>query len=234
MRMRIPELDQGLIVSCQSFPGEPLYGPHYMAAMAKAAEIGGAAGIRANSPGQISAIKQAVQLPIIGLWKREFPGFDVYITPRFEDAEAVFEAGADIVAIDATHRPRPDGLTLEQTISMLQKLKIPVMADISTYEEGIAAEAYGADFISTTLSGYTPYSPQQKNPDLRLVARLAGNLQVPVVAEGRISTPQQAAMALELGATFVIVGGAITRPHQIVASFTDALRQSRDLHTVKE
>lgn len=217
--MEFPKLDRGLVVSCQSFPGEPLYGPHYMAAMAKAAEIGGAAGIRANSLEQISAIRQEVRLPIIGLWKREFPGYEVYITPRVEDAKAVFEAGADVVAIDAT-----DGLTLEQTIRLLRDLRIPVMADISTYEEGIAAEAYGADFISTTLSGYTPYSPQQKRPDLRLLARLAGSVGVPVVAEGRITTPQQAAQALELGATFVVVGGAITRPHQIVMSFTDAIR----------
>jgi N-acylglucosamine-6-phosphate 2-epimerase len=224
--MQIPKLDRGLVVSCQSFPGEPLYGSHYMAAMAKAAEIGGAVGIRANSPEQISEIRQEVQLPIIGLWKREFPGFDVYITPRVEDAQAVFEAGANVVAIDATHRPRPDGLTLEQTIRMLRDLEIPVMADISTYEEGIAAEAYGANLISTTLSGYTPYSPQQKDPDLRLLARLAGSVSVPVVAEGRISTPQQASQALELGATFVVVGGAITRPHLIVRGFTDVMRSS--------
>ncbi|QGR00214.1 N-acetylmannosamine-6-phosphate 2-epimerase [Paenibacillus psychroresistens] len=226
-------MDRGLVVSCQSFPGEPLYGPNYMASMAKAAVIGGAVGIRANSPEQIAEIKQEVQLPIIGLWKREFAGFDVYITPRFEDAKAVFEAGADVVAIDATHRPRPDGLTLEQTIRMLRELQIPVMADISTYEEGIAAEAYGADFISTTLSGYTSYSPQQKGPDLRLLARLAGIVRVPVVAEGRISTPQHAVQALELGATFVVVGGAITRPHQIVTGFTDALRSFDESVTVR-
>lgn len=212
-----------LVVSCQALPHEPMHGSHHMAAMARAAAEGGAGGIRSNSPEDIQAIRKAVGLPIIGLWKRDYPGFDVYITPTVEDAVAVHEAGAHIVAIDATDRPRPDGLDLGETIARLKRKGIAVMADISTFEEGVRAAELGADYVSTTLAGYTPYS-QGPLPSLELVSRLAERLTVPVVAEGGIGRPDQAAMALERGAHFVVVGSAITRPQLITADYVAAMK----------
>ncbi|NOU75189.1 putative N-acetylmannosamine-6-phosphate 2-epimerase [Paenibacillus sp. LMG 31458] len=151
MKSRIPK--HSLVVSCQALSDEPLHGSIHMAVMARAAAEGGAQGIRANSVEDVRAIKQAVDLPVIGLWKKDYEGYDIYITPTLEDALAIAKAGADIVAIDATGRPRPDGLSLRQTLSMLKDAGVTVMADISTYEEGVSAAQWGADYISTTLSG---------------------------------------------------------------------------------
>ena len=167
--------------------------------MALAAWQGGAVGIRANTPADIRAIRARVPLPLIGLYKAG--DADVYITPTLEHARAVIEAGADIVALDATGRPRPDGRSLVQVITALHDdHHALVMADVSTVAEGVAAAQMGADLISTTLSGYTPYSPQQDGPDLALVAALVARVAVPVIAEGRISTPALARAALEAGA----------------------------------
>lgn len=212
----------GLVVSCQALAHEPLHGSAHMEVMAKAAKEGGAIGIRANSPVDIAAITKAVHIPVIGLWKQDHEGYEVFITPTLEAAIAVYEAGASIVAIDATSRPRPDGRTLEDTIAELRKRGIPVMADISTYEEGIAAAKFGADYVSTTLSGYTSYS-QTTLPNLELVHQLANVITVPTVAEGGINTPEQARQALESGAYFVVVGSAITRPQLITAQFASAM-----------
>ncbi|MEJ5199663.1 MAG: N-acetylmannosamine-6-phosphate 2-epimerase [Anaerolineae bacterium] len=219
----VARLRGGLIVSCQALPHEPLHGSEIMARMALAAWQGGAVGIRANTPQDIHAIRGAVPLPLIGIYKDG--DADVYITPTLEHGRAVARAGADIVALDATGRPRPDGLTLAETIAALHaEFAIPVMADVSTFDEGLAAVEAGADLVSTTLSGYTPYSPQQEEPDLALVAALAGRLAVPVIAEGRISTPALARAALEAGAFAVVVGAAITRPQWITARFVAALQ----------
>ena len=217
----------GLIVSCQALPGEALFGSDIMARLAVAARGGGAVGIRANTPPDIAAIRAAVpDLPLIGLWKVVVSGFeDVYITPRVEDAVAVAQAGADIIALDATDRPHPEGKTAADLIRAVKNATGKrVMADVSTFEEGMAAEQAGADVISTTLSGYTPYSPQQDEPDLALIAALACRLRVPLIAEGRIATPEQARAALDAGAFAVVVGGAITRPQQITQRFAQALR----------
>ena len=214
----------GLIVSCQALPGEPLFGADIMARLAVAAERGGAVGIRANSPADIAAIRAASSLPLIGLSKVDMAGFDVYITPTLADAIAVGEAGADIIALDATARPHPEG-TLASFIKRVQEAtgKL-VLADISTYDEARAAQDAGADFVSTTMSGYTPYSPQAEAPDLDLVRRLASALSLPVIAEGRIATPEQARAALDAGAWAVVVGGAITRPQQITERFARAIQ----------
>ncbi len=223
----LEQLRGGLIVSCQALPGEPLHGSEIMARMALAAQQGGAVGIRANSPEDIAAIRATVDLPIVGLYKVDEPGFDVYITPRLAHARAVLEAGADIIAVDATARPHPEAADGAAYIRQLKAaLPCPIMADVSTPEEGLAAAEAGADLIATTLSGYTPYSPQQEAPDLDLVRALAARLKVPVIAEGRIRTPEQAVAALQAGAFAVVVGGAITRPHQITAWFVKALRQA--------
>jgi N-acylglucosamine-6-phosphate 2-epimerase len=213
----------GLVVSCQAPPGDPLHGPTFMAAMAQAAVLGGAVGIRADGPADIQAVRQAVQVPVIGLWKQGAEG--VYITPTVDHARAVAEAGAQIVAIDATGRPRPDRSTVPEVIEGLRQThRCLVMADVSTLEEGAAAAAAGADLVATTLSGYTPSSRQRSGPDLELAAALAARVEVPVVAEGRIATPQEARAALDAGAWTVVVGGAITRPELIAARFVAALR----------
>ena len=215
----------GLIVSCQALPDEPLHGSGIMAMMAHAAEIGGAVGIRANGPRDVAAIRAVTSLPIIGLHKVDVDGFDVYITPRVEDAEALADAGADIIAIDGTLRPHPEGSTAEFITAVKAATGLPVIADISTFDEALAAQVAGADLVSTTLSGYTPNSPQQTGPDIALVRRAASMLPVPVLAEGRLSTPEEARAALDAGAFAVVVGGAITRPQQITARFVRAMAE---------
>jgi N-acylglucosamine-6-phosphate 2-epimerase len=218
-----------LIVSCQALPHEPLYGSAIMARMAVAATQGGAAAIRANTPQDIAAIHAAVTLPIVGLYKVDVPGYDVYITPRLSDAVAVAEAGASVIAVDATQRPRPEYESLADYIAAIHAATgLPVMADISTFDEGMAAAAAGADIVSTTMSGYTPYSPAEPGPDLELVRRLAAVLAVPLVAEGRYHTPEQVAQALAGGATAVVVGGAITRPQEITHRFVSAIAALRE------
>ncbi len=210
----------GLIVSCQALEDEPLHGARIMAAMARAALQGGAAGIRANSPADIAAIRAAVDLPIIGLFKENIPANPVFITPSLRHARAVAEAGADIIALDATLRPHPEGL---DAAGLIRQVKAatgkPVLADVASYADGMAAWQAGADAVSTTLSGYTPESPQQEDPDFALLARLVAGLPIPVIAEGRIATPDQAARALDLGAFAVVVGSAITRPQWITRQF---------------
>lgn len=215
---------RGLIVSCQALPGEPLYFQGTMARMALAAEQGGAIGIRANGPDDIRDIKATVKLPVIGLLKRDIPGSDIYITPELADVQAIVEAGADVVAMDMTNREdRADRVV--PLIRYCHEAGIAVMADISTFEEGIWAESLGADLISTTMSGYTPYSPQQAGPDLELVRRLAARLTKPLVAEGRIWSPAEAEEALQAGAEYVVVGGAITRPQFITQKYAERLGQ---------
>ena len=194
-----------------------------MARLAIAAEAGGAVGIRANSPADIAAIRAVTTLPLIGLSKIDVAGFDVYITPTVADALAVSDAGADVIALDATDRPHPEGTASEAITRAREATGRPILADVSTYDEALAAQDAGAAFVSTTMSGYTPYSPQQEDPDLDLVRRLAPVLTVPVIAEGRIATPEQARAALDAGAWAVIVGGAITRPQQITARFVRAV-----------
>jgi len=221
-RLKHMPMEQGLIVSCQAFPGEPLYGDGIMARMAMAAAAGGAVAIRTNGTGDIRSIKAAVAVPVIGLLKREVPGSDIYITPELEDVEAVLEAGADIVALDFTCREgRP--AKLRPLIERIRQAGALAMADISTLEEGLAAEKAGADMISTTLSGYTPYSPRQKQPDLALVRELAGRVRVPLAAEGRIFRLEEAEEAIRAGADYVVVGSAITRPHLITERYAESI-----------
>lgn len=222
----IQQLENGLIVSCQALEGEPLHSPFIMTKMAKAAEMGGAVAIRANGYEDIIEIKKEVNLPVIGLIKKKYKGYAPYITPTMEEVDKVIEAGADIVAIDATKSYKPGNITTEQFLEMIRK-KYPraiVMADISTYEEGIEAYKAGFDLISTTLSGYTEYSPDLEEPDYELIERLAKEVKVPLIAEGRIWTPEQALKALEKGAYAVVVGTAITRPHEITRRFVNFIK----------
>lgn len=216
----------GLIVSCQAVEDSPLHGPQFMVAMAVAAERGGAAGIRANGPEDIRAIKKVCSLPVIGIYKRRDLSPDVYITPDLPSAEAAIRAGADIVALDGTQRPRPGGITLAKLIEAIkERFAIPVMADISTVDEALLAKACGADLVATTLSGYTPSTAHKKNgPDLELIRKLAGKVKVPIIAEGRFRTPEQTCQAIRLGAYAVVVGTAITNPQVITGWFTQALK----------
>lgn len=217
----------GLIVSCQARVGSPLYGPRFMAAMAVAAERGGAVGIRADGPANIRAIRRATSLPIIGIYKRYVLGSDVYITPDVTSARAVIRAGADIVAVDGTERPRPGGITLGELIRAIKNAySVLVMADISTVEEALAAVRAGADIVATTLSGYTPATAHKRvGPDLDLVRKLVNCVQVPVIAEGRFWTPEEARQAIRLGAHAVVIGTAITNPEAITARFVRALKE---------
>lgn len=206
-----------LIVSCQAPPGDPMRETATLVRLAQSAVAGGGAAIRANEPAVVAAIVEAVDLPVIGLWKDGDIG--VYITPTVRHALAVAEAGAAVVAADATDRPRPDGSTFADLVEAVHAAGALVMADVSTLEEGVAAARLGADFVSTTLSGYVPGTPKQTGPDLDLVAALSAAIDIPVVAEGRINTPDEAAEALRRGAHSVVVGTAITAPTALTARF---------------
>ncbi|MCQ4206960.1 N-acetylmannosamine-6-phosphate 2-epimerase [Streptomyces longispororuber] len=210
-----------LIVSCQAPPGDAMRHTDTLVRMTRAARDGGAAAVRVNEPEVVAATVAAVDLPVIGLWKDGDSG--VYITPSVRHALALVDAGAAVVAADATARPRPDGSTFADLVAAVHRAGALVMADVSKLSEGVAAAQQGADLVSTTLSGYVPGSPRQTAPDLRLVAELAAAISVPVVAEGRIATPAQAAEALAAGATSVVVGTAITAPTALTRLFVGEL-----------
>lgn len=218
-------LKRGLIVSCQAYEGDPLFGAPIMAAMARAAEVGGAVGIRANSPADIAAIRAITSLPLIGLHKLYDPVSPVYITPTLEAAASIVRAGCDVVALDATDRARPGGLTLAEQIRFVHdELQRPVLADVSCLDDAVMAEACGADYLSTTLAGYVPGGrPPTDGPDLALVASLVGRCGRPVLAEGRFQAPDEVAQAFALGAYAVVVGGAITRPEAITRRLVAAV-----------
>lgn len=223
-------LQHQLIVSCQpdshDREHDPMNHPMIMAALAQAAALGGAAGIRADGAADIAAIRQVVSLPIIGIFKHDIAGYEVRITPTLEDALLVAAAGADIIALDATHRAHPGGLSARKLIRLVrQETGLPVFADISTAEEGIEAAEAGADAVLTTLAGYTSYTVETDGPDFELISDLAAHMQIPVIAEGRINYPDQAAKAFASGAWAVTVGSAITRPRVITERFVAGIRQ---------
>ena len=224
-------LKGNLIVSCQALEHEPLYNSDFslMPFMAKAALQAGAKGIRANSARDVIAIKEVFpDVPLIGLVKRDYEGGEQYITVTMREVDELVEAGADIVALDATLRPRFDGITINEFISQI-KTKYPsllLMADISTFEEGVNAEKAGVDLVGTTMNGYTPYTEStDKSPNFDLVHRLSEALTIPVVAEGRIHEPLQAKQMFKEGAFTVVVGGAITRPLEIATRFVKAIQE---------
>ena len=213
---------RGLIVSCQALKHEPLYGSEIMAKMAIAAQVGGAVGIRANTPEDITAIHAAVKLPIIGIYKVDIEGSEVYITPTFESAKQIANCGVSMIAVEATNRVRPE--PLDRLIGRIKdELGLPVMADCSNFEEAMQANKFGADVISSTMAGYTSYTVKTEGPDLDLLKRMIDANVAPVIAEGRYHYPNQVAEALSMGAHAVVVGGAITRPLEITTRFVSAI-----------
>jgi N-acylglucosamine-6-phosphate 2-epimerase len=203
----------GLVVSVQAPAESPLAAPGHLAAIARAAELGGAVGIRTEGVAAVTAIREAVAVPVIGLVKRRVSGSEVYITPAPEDALAVAEAGADLVAVDATERPRPDGRSgAEFMAALTAELPGRIVADVDRLSAGVAAAESGAAAVATTLSGYTSAAAPSAPPDVALVADLAAELDLPILAEGRYATPADVRGAFAAGAFAVVVGTAITDP----------------------
>lgn len=218
-------LQAGLIVSCQAPVSSPLHQPWVIAAMAEAAVNQGAVGIRIDTPSHIEAVRSRVSVPIIGLWKQVLPPSEVYITPQFHHAEAVAAAGADVIAVDATQRPRPGDETLPTLIRQIhEQLGKPVMADVDTLENAIAAAQAGADYVGTTLYGYTGDTQHQTPPGFGLLQDMVAQLAVPVICEGGIASPEAARKALDLGAFAVVVGTAITGIDLLVKAYVQQLQ----------
>jgi N-acylglucosamine-6-phosphate 2-epimerase len=227
--LELDKLRGKLVVSCQAREDSPLHGRLFMAAMAKAALLGGAAGIRADGAADIAAIREAVGLdaPIMGIFKVKQPDGSLFITPSAESARAVIAAGARLVALDGTPRSRPGGEHLRDVVAAIHEAGGAALADVGTVEHARYAVSCGVDAVGTTLSGYTPDSPKQEGPDFVLLEALARELPVPVFAEGRFWTREEARRALELGAAFVAVGTAITNPTAITARFVGAMAAAR-------
>jgi putative N-acetylmannosamine-6-phosphate epimerase/nitroreductase len=220
---------RGLVVSCQAPAGDPLHGGPLRARRAAPAAAGGAVAIRADGAQDILAIRESVELPIIGSRKSSYASSPVCITPTFDEAADAFQSGANVVAVDGTQRPRPRGEDLAGLIARIHaELAVPVLADVASLEDGVRAAALGADAIATTLAGYVDDGTPPQTPDLSLVRALAAAVAVPVIAEGRYRTPDEAAQAIDVGAYAVVVGGAITRPHLIARRFADALSLNRE------
>lgn len=216
-----------IIVSCQALPGEPLYCEEMslMPFMAKAAQMAGCKCIRTSSVRDVEEIKKATGLPVIGLIKRTYEGYDAYITPTMKEIDELVAAESDIIALDCTNRTRGDGTTINEFLAQIREKypDIVLMADVSTHEEGVNAWKCGVNLVGTTLSGYTPYSPKTDGPDFELVSRLVQDVEIPVIAEGKVHYPDQAKKMLELGVHAVVVGGAITRPLEISQRFYKAV-----------
>ncbi len=221
-----------MIISCQAVPGEPLYVEEksVMYLMARAAKMAGAPMIRTSGIRDVIAIREETHLPVIGLVKVQYEGFDSYITPTMREVDDLVAAGSDIVALDCTLRQRGDGTTVNEFLAQIRK-KYPdiiLMADISSYEEGMNAAEHGADLVGTTMSGYTPYTSRKDEPDYALMRALAADLDIPVIGEGKIHSPRQAVEALQTGVWAIVVGGAITRPLEIAQRFMRAIDEEID------
>ena len=221
----LDKIQGGLIVSCQARKGWAMYGPEIMAAFAQAATEGGAAALRLNGAADISRARQKSALPVIGINKIWTEESEVYITPTYQSAEEILKTGVEVIALDATPRRRPGEETFSGIVRKIREQypQALIMGEVSTCEEGVEAARQDIDIVSTTLSGYTPYSRRQKEPDFLLISELRKRISLPVIAEGRITTPQEAAKALAAGAHYVVVGTAITRPEVITSRFVEGI-----------
>lgn len=223
----VESFKNGLIVSCQVQHDDPIYSDDMVVKMAEAAKWGGAVGIRANSPEQIRAIKEKVDLPVIGLWKIWHDDTDVFITPTLEACKAVWEAGAEIIALDCTNQITHEGRPAYELLPIVKK-EIPeaiIFADVSNYEEAKRAIESGADIVGPTLYGYTAETRTIEQPDLREFARMCRDFKddTYMIMEGHVYSPEDAVKCLYLGAHSVVVGSAITRPHLTTKRFTDLM-----------
>jgi N-acylglucosamine-6-phosphate 2-epimerase len=221
------ELKNGLIVSCQARGNSPFNSPEGVALLAQAAELGGAAGIRSEGIQKTERIIQQTHLPVIGLVKSDFSDGFVRITGSFQDVELLLKIGTHIIAIDGTFRER-EKLTGPEFIKRVKEnYSCTILADIAQYDEGLACIDAGADALSTTLSGYTPETVhlKEKGPDFDLLKNLAVVSGIPVFAEGRVNTPEQAARMMELGAWGVIAGTAITSPNAVTEWYIQAMKE---------
>ncbi len=228
MKEIFQKLKGGLIVSCQAEGDSPFNSPEGVTMFAKAAQSAGAAGIRSEGIDKTRAIIKNIGLPVIGLVKSKFENGYVRITGSFKDVEELLSIGVDIIAVDGTFRKR-EGKTGPEFISALKgKHDCIVMADISSFDEGIACAEAGADCVSSTLSGYTPDSNNNGKdaPDFDLVRKLSSSLKIPVFAEGRINSPEMAVKMKQSGAWSIVVGSAITRPSIITGWYVDALSKN--------
>lgn len=225
---KIETVHKKLIVSCQALPEEPLHSSFIMGRMALAAKEGGAAGIRANTKEDIAEIRKNVDLPIIGIVKKDYPDCKVYITPTMKEIDELMEVKPEIIAIDATKDLRPNGVALDEFYAQIRE-KYPnqlLMADCSTYEEAKHADELGFDFIGTTLVGYTEQSKDMKieQNDFELIKKIVKNVKHNVIAEGNINTPEKVKRVMQLGVFSIVVGSAITRPQLITKTFVDVLK----------
>lgn len=216
-----------LIVSCQALEDEPLHSSFIMGKMALAAKMGGAAAIRANTVSDIEEIRKNVDLPIIGIIKKDYDNSEIFITPTMDEVDQLAKINCDVIAVDATDRKRPDHENLAQFYNEIRSKypDIKLMADCSTIEEAKLADKLGFDYIGTTLVGYTPESKELKIDanDFEIIRTIIDQCDHPVIAEGNIDTPEKAKRVLELGALTVVVGGAITRPQNITKKFADEI-----------
>lgn len=227
IRRLLDQLDGGLVVSCQARPGNPLHGASAMAMMAQAAELGGARALRVDGPADVAAVIAITTLPVIAINKVEHPMSRVTITPTIESAGEVLAAGARIVAVDATNRRRPGDERLADIVSAIHAAGAVAMGDLASIDDLPHALAADIDAVGTTLSGYTGDGPVPDEPDFALLERLVRDSPVPVFAEGRYWTPEQVTRAFETGASFVVVGAAITNPMAITSRFVRAIERAR-------
>lgn len=228
MKNKVEQLKGKLIVSCQALPHEPLHSSFIMGRMALAAKEGGACGIRANTREDIKEIQNNVDLPIIGIVKRDYEDSEIYITPTMKEVDELMEVKPEIIAMDATMAKRPGGIILDEFFHQVKE-KYPdqlFMADCSTVEEALHADELGFDFIGTTMVGYTPQSKHLKIEanDFEILREIVSKVKHRVIAEGNINTPEKAKRVIELGAFSVVVGSIITRPQLITKNFAEALR----------
>ncbi|MEE1030699.1 MAG: N-acetylmannosamine-6-phosphate 2-epimerase [Ruminococcus sp.] len=227
MNTKIENLKGKLIVSCQALPHEPLHSSFIMGRMALAAKEGGAFGIRANTKEDIKEIQRMVDLPIIGIVKRDYEDSSVYITPTMKEIDELMEVKPEIIALDATGDVRPGGLSLDDFFKQIKE-KYPeqlLMADCSTVEEALHADELGFDFIGTTMVGYTKQSQHMRieENDFEILREIVAKAKHKVIAEGNINTPEKAKRVIELGAYCVVVGSIITRPQVITKTFSQVL-----------